>query len=235
LAGVVLGERRRDRKKRQTRDALIDAALELFEARGYEQTAVHEITDAIDVSERTFFRYFSSKEDLALFFVRQEMDNFTEALAARPTGEEPFTAVRSAFRTTLERLQPDAYEGDRGSRYLRVVKLIDSTPALLGVNLRYAMDNSEKAVRTLAEREGVDPTADRRPWLLIAVYGTLVALAHRDWRTQGSGGTEVMLAKFDAYADELGAAIAGSWDKAPGRSRASRQRRRAGNCRATTS
>src|SRR5271157_6121110 len=67
----VSEEARRDRKKRQTRDALIDAALELFEAKGYEHTAVHEITDAVDVAERTFFRYFASKEDVALYFVRR--------------------------------------------------------------------------------------------------------------------------------------------------------------------
>ena len=47
LTGPI--EPRRTRKKRQTRDALIDAALDLFEAKGYEHTAVHEITDAVDV------------------------------------------------------------------------------------------------------------------------------------------------------------------------------------------
>jgi len=78
-------EARRDRKRRRTRDALIDAALELFEAKGYEHTAVHEITDAVDVAERTFFRYFASKEDVALHFVRREIDDFTTALAARPS------------------------------------------------------------------------------------------------------------------------------------------------------
>src|SRR5579875_2587631 len=61
---------RRERKKRQTRDALLHAALGLFEAKGYEQTAIHEITDAVDVSERTFFRYFASKEDLVLSFAK---------------------------------------------------------------------------------------------------------------------------------------------------------------------
>ncbi len=74
---------RREREKQRTRDALIQAAMELFEAKGYDHTAVHEITDAVDVSERTFFRYFASKEDLVLSFARDGMTAFTEALAGR--------------------------------------------------------------------------------------------------------------------------------------------------------
>src|SRR5579862_9660424 len=80
---------RRERKKRQTRDALLHAALRLFDAKGYEHTAVREITDAVDVSERTFFRYFASKEDLALSFIRDSTDAFVRELAARPPAEPP--------------------------------------------------------------------------------------------------------------------------------------------------
>jgi AcrR family transcriptional regulator len=206
-----LDEPRRGRKKRQTRDALIDAAFDLFEAKGYEHTAVHEITDAVDVAERTFFRYFASKEDLVLFFVKQQMDGFADALDARPEGEAPFSAVRNAFRQTLEQLQGDGYERSGEARYLAVVRLIDSTPALLAASLHYVYDNSDRAVDALAKRENVDPDVDRRPWLLIAIYGTLMALAHREWRAYGCGGAEGILVEFDAYADQLGPTIAGHW------------------------
>ena len=206
-----LSEPRRGRKKRQTRDALIDAALDLFEVKGYEHTAVHEITDAVDVAERTFFRYFASKEDLALFFVKQQMDGFADALGARPESEVPLTAVRNAFRQTLEQLQGDGHARNGEASYLRVIKLTDSTPALLAASLRYVYDNSERAVAALAKRENVDPDVDRRPWLLVAIYGAVMALAHREWRTYGCGGAEDILAKFDAYADQLGPTIAGHW------------------------
>jgi AcrR family transcriptional regulator len=209
-------EPRRGRKKRQTRDALIDAALDLFEAKGYEHTAVHEITDAVDVAERTFFRYFASKEDLALFFVKQEMDQFVDALSARPAGEAPLTAVRNAFRHTLEQVQADSYLRNGEPRYLAVIKLIDSTPALLAASLRYVYDNGDKGVDVLARRENVDPRTDKRPWLLIAIYGAVVALVHRDWRTQGQGGAEAILAMFDAYADQLEPTIAGRWRASDG-------------------
>src|SRR6266567_1384573 len=113
---------RRERKKRQTRDALVHAALALFNAKGYEHTAVREITDAVDVSERTFFRYFANKEDLALSFVRDGADALVEALAARPPGEEPLTALSNAFRDSLRRIT-----GGDGI-YLSALKLIESTP-----------------------------------------------------------------------------------------------------------
>jgi AcrR family transcriptional regulator len=197
------------------RDALIDAALDLFEAKGYEHTAVHEITDVVDVSERTFFRYFASKEDLALFFVERELDAFAEALATRPADEEPLVAVRSAFRLTLEQLEVDDDLRNGEPRYLSVIKLIDSTPSLLAANLRYVYDNGDKAVRTLAKREGVDPVIDLRPRLLIGIYSAIAALVHRDWRTDGRHGVESMLTLFDAYADQLESTIAGRWNASP--------------------
>lgn len=207
----VSEEARRDRKKRQTRDALIDAALELFEAKGYEHTAVHEITEAVDVAERTFFRYFASKEDLALYFVRREIDDFTTDLAARPEQERARVAVREAFRTTLERLVADSYEINGEPRSLVVMRLIDSTPALLAASLRYIYENSDRAVRVLADREGVDPETDRRPWLLISIYAAVLALVHREWRVVGRAGTDELVGVFDAYADEIEPTVARDW------------------------
>src|SRR6516225_3054380 len=126
-------EERRERKKRQTREALIRAALELFDAKGYEHTAVREITDAVDVSERTFFRYFASKEDLAISFVRDATDAMLAALEARPAAEDPLTAMRGAFRESMATMAAaDAHDSTEPgpSTHLLVNRLIDSTPSL---------------------------------------------------------------------------------------------------------
>jgi AcrR family transcriptional regulator len=206
------GPGRRQRKKQRTRDALIQAAMELFEAKGYERTAVHEITDAVDVSERTFFRYFASKEDLVLSFVRDGTNAFAAALAARPLHETPLTAARNAFHISLRQLPGST--GDVPS-YLSVMRLIDSTPALLAAYLRYIHDHDDEIIGVLAQREGVDPATDRRPRVLAAVIGSLVFLANRDWRGGDNQGPDAMAAAFDAYADEVITALAGHWAAAP--------------------
>jgi AcrR family transcriptional regulator len=201
---------RRERKKRQLRDALVHAALQLFEAKGYEHTAVREITDAVDVSERTFFRYFASKEDLVLSFVGDQIGLFRQALAARPAAEEPLAAVRNAYRVMLTDPGPRRADGSLPS-YLSISRLTESSPALLAATLRYVHDHDHEIIEVLAHREGVDPAADRRPRLMAALFGMLTALASQEWRESGGSGPEAMLGAFDAYAGQLRPALAGHW------------------------
>lgn len=199
---------RRERKKRQTRDALIRAALELFDAKGYEHTAVHEITDAVDVSERTFFRYFASKEDLALSFARDGTDALLHELSARPSAEEPLIALRNAFAGSLRMVTENE---PAGPTYLLVTRLIDGTPSLLAAYLRYMHDRDAEVVRVLAQREDIDPDTDLRPRIAAAVFGALIFLATREWRENRHGDAQSMLAAFDACADQVRPALAGHW------------------------
>jgi AcrR family transcriptional regulator len=202
---------RRERKKRQTRDALVHAALKLFDAKGYEHTAVREITDAVDVSERTFFRYFANKEDLAVSFVRDASSAFIRELAVRPPEEEPLAALRNAFAASLHAVTADDVNPGEESVYLLVMRLVDSTPSLLAAYLRFLHDRDDELVRVLAEREGVDPVSDLRPRIAAVVFGGLVASANKGWRNEGHRTVDEMLAAFDAYLAQIGPALAGHW------------------------
>jgi AcrR family transcriptional regulator len=193
------GPDRRQRKKQFTKDALIAAALELFAAKGYDHTAVHEITDAVDVSERTFFRYFASKEDLVLSFIGEGATAFAEA---------PLAAARNALQISIR----DMSGGQGLANYLSAMRLIDSTPTLLAAYLRHTHDQDHKVIEVLARREGVDPATDRRPRVLAAVIGALVFLSDRDWRAGDNPDPEAMGATFDAYVAAVVPALSGHWD-----------------------
>ena len=83
---------RRERKKAATRDALQRAAFDLFASKGFHDTRISEIAEAADVSESTFFRYFDSKEGVALDRLRGQLEIAVKAVRARPLSEAPLTA-----------------------------------------------------------------------------------------------------------------------------------------------
>jgi AcrR family transcriptional regulator len=173
--------------------------------------AVREITDAVDVSERTFFRYFANKEDLALTFIREATSSLLEALAARPPEEPPLTALREAFRISLREVAVDHGAPGGRSAYLCNLELIESTPSLLAAHLRYLHDHDGELIGALAMREGIDPETDRRPRLVASMFAALVSVASKEWRDDGADSTESLLAAFDAYANELNPALFGHW------------------------
>ncbi|GAA4691397.1 hypothetical protein GCM10023324_52920 [Streptomyces youssoufiensis] len=87
---------RREQHKAATRRALQEAASRMFAERGYAETTVRDIAAAAGVTERTFFRYFPSKEDLVLGEILDLIPAFQGLVRARPAGEPPRTAVMNA-------------------------------------------------------------------------------------------------------------------------------------------
>ncbi len=90
---------RRAQHKAATREALHQAALRMFEERGYDATTVKDIAAAAAVTERTFFRYFPSKEDLVLGELSDLVRPLTEEIRRRPADEPPLRAVLNALLT----------------------------------------------------------------------------------------------------------------------------------------
>ena len=84
----------RERKKQRTREAITRAALELFVERGYQETTLADIAEAADVSTRTIFAYFPSKEDILFCDHAALRDRLALALAERPGGKDAFDTLR---------------------------------------------------------------------------------------------------------------------------------------------
>src|SRR5688500_4875497 len=93
---------RRARKKQRTRDDLVAAAIRLFAERGFDETTTEDIADEADVSQRTFFRHFSSKEAVLYGDDEAIESAFREAIVARPAHESAVVAVAAALRTLTE-------------------------------------------------------------------------------------------------------------------------------------
>jgi AcrR family transcriptional regulator len=111
----------RERKRALTREAILTAAGRLFEERGFDEVTVAEIADAANVSVKTLFVYFRSKEDL-VFTDTWLLDRCLDALRQRPPGTSPGEAIAGALITVLrdggqrEDGQPDGGQRDGGQR-----------------------------------------------------------------------------------------------------------------------
>ncbi|MEV6980790.1 TetR family transcriptional regulator [Sphaerisporangium sp. NPDC051017] len=156
----------RERKKHRTRLALCDAAFELFLEQGFESTTVDQIAAAVDVSPRTFFRYFGSKEDLALDYTVEYDELITTALAARPEDEPPFQALTNAYRTFIHALEVGAAEDP--ARFVRQRRVIEGNPHLMAASFARMAETEKKLTAEIARRQGTDPEIDQRPRLLVA-------------------------------------------------------------------
>jgi AcrR family transcriptional regulator len=160
---------RRERKKLATRQALEEAALRLFAAQGYEQTTVEEIAEAADVAVRTFFRYFSSKQDVLFGEVATDrVGRLRSELAARPKTESPVDAVIAVME------QLDLVNVEEEQQILARLDLMRHQPSLRTRYLELIDSMRLVIVEFVAERTGTDPRHDLYPLMLAAAAaGTL--------------------------------------------------------------
>ncbi|MEU8249357.1 helix-turn-helix domain-containing protein [Nonomuraea sp. NPDC048916] len=139
----------RERKKQRTRRALIQAALRLFDEKGYEETTLAEIAAAADVSTRTFFSYFASKEDVLFFDAAARIETTLALVATRRPDEAPpellMRIVRAGLAWTVE--DQDFRPEDVRLR----MRLVMTVPALQARALHLLFDNQLRLTRALRE------------------------------------------------------------------------------------
>src|ERR1700761_5671264 len=90
-------EGRRTRKARETRERIAQAAVRLFLKDGFERTTLDAIAEAADISRRTFFHYFESKEAILQAVEDGAEASFRQALANTPASLTPIEAVQRAL------------------------------------------------------------------------------------------------------------------------------------------
>jgi hypothetical protein len=95
--------------------------------------------------------------------------------------------------------------------YLRMYRVIESSPALLAVHLRRSVDTEDELTRVLAAREGVDAETDPRPRLAVAVFGAVIRVTERRWSVGDDFSVSAMRELTAAYLDQVGPALMGNW------------------------
>ncbi|MEW1658737.1 MULTISPECIES: TetR family transcriptional regulator [unclassified Streptomyces] len=207
----------RERKKQRTRDALIRAALELFTEQGYEETTIDEIAEAVDVSQRTFFRYFANKQEV-VFAVQDMVEvRFLEELRSRPADEPPLTALRSAVMTAWDEIGSAIASVVPVDLHMRTFQMIESTPALVAAYLRRSTELEEQIAQLIARREGLDVDADPRPRVLVAAFSGVMRVAGKVWGEGHDCSVAAIREVTRSYLDHIGPAIEVDWrtDRTP--------------------
>lgn len=180
----------RERKKLATRQAIADAALALALERGPGNVTIDEIAAAADVSPRTFFNYFATKEAAILGVDPQRRRDLLDRLAARPAGEPPLTALREALRG------PDA---DGAIAWRTRARLAQQHPSLQSAYIAGFTTLEAELTEAVAKRIEA-PAGDAFPRLVVAVALTAMRVAVDEAIDAGVDIAEAVEAAFSAVA-----------------------------------
>ncbi|MEU1402192.1 TetR family transcriptional regulator [Streptomyces sp. NPDC005728] len=139
---------RRERKKAATRQALADAALELFLEHGYDKVSIRDIAEAADVSTTTLFKHFPSKE--ALVF---DLDADQEAaLVGAVRDRAPGMSVPQALRAHV--LHSRLFASEHDEQITAFVELVRGTPALADHQRHMWMRHEHALAEAIAAETG---------------------------------------------------------------------------------
>jgi AcrR family transcriptional regulator len=211
----------RERKKRETRERIAAAALELFTERGFDHVTVAEIADAAGVSEKTVFNYFPAKEDLLLGSGAERAAAFADALRNRGPG----VSVLDSFRAWTLELCDEVAEGPL-DRFTTLPRLVRDSPTLQRRLFRAWEEEAAFLSPIVAAEAGADDD-DLVPWVvartlawtrrlvLRSAFGRLGAGEDRravaeDLRVQANRAFDVLAAGLGDYGVNGSAAAPGS-------------------------
>jgi len=182
----------RERKKARTREAIIDAALNLFERNGYDNTTIEDIAAAAEVSPRTFFRYFESKLDLVMTRTDSHADDFGPLLAGRPEDEGLLDALREVLLSQLDAQLDDPL-------VLREFQVMLSTPSLRTMAREHFYEEEAGLVSGVAAHLGLGENDLAAHVIGSMIAGALWATVNR-WVAEGAERERIMPMLDEAFA-----------------------------------
>lgn len=184
--------RPRQARARAARAAVREHALRLFLKNGYAATTVEQIAEVSDISRRTFFRYFQSKEDVVVMRTEEIGHRLGESLLDRPVGERGLESIRQALRPIVAEYSRDPV------RTRAILRLTFDTPELRA-RLKDTMDAWTGTLGAAIE----DRFPDRGPIYartLATVAFCALNIATTQWLDAGGDLGQLVDASLDAFA-----------------------------------
>jgi AcrR family transcriptional regulator len=171
----------RERKKILAREAIEDAALRLFRERGYEDTSIEDIAEAVIMSPRTFFRYFASKEDVVFASWQDIVDTVVVFLSQHPQDESLYDILSAVLNHLSTIFQA------RRERSLIMYQVVMATPALIPPYL-YLLTSLEQIIHTIITQRWSIQQDDLYIMLTIATAITTFRVTLQSWLQDGAQG-----------------------------------------------
>ena len=187
----------RERKKADTRAAISRAALRLALEHGPDAITVDAIAAAADVSPRTVFNYFGTKEEAILGFDPDRSLEVGRSVLERPARESPVTALRAAF-VEIATGVPEVAELSRAR-----VELVRDHPQLHPAYVAGYSALEDALVDAIAQRTGLDPRRSFYPRLVVS---TTIA-AFRVALDRAGPGKQSLMAAIDEAFDALASGL----------------------------
>jgi len=175
----------REASRRTVRTQLAETAEALFIAKGFEETTVDQIAEAMGISQRSFFRYFASKDDVILDNLDRLSDELAAVVAARPAHEPEWDSLRRAFECVAERFA----DRERREHGAAVQRIIEESPHLLAAYLRRLDRIQQRLTEVLLERAAArGPGGASDPVVMRAMVGAAFACLHAAISQVAAGG-----------------------------------------------
>jgi AcrR family transcriptional regulator len=195
-----MSEGLRERKKAETRRALASAALRLADELGPDGVTVEAIAEAAGVSPRTFFNYFSTKDDAIVGTTPAHSSELLSNLIARPEEEAPLEALRATARELVGTLEAGADD------WMRRHHLFQRYPALSARHASRFAEVERGLVEEIARRTGLDPDLDTYPALVVSTALGAIRVAMAVWQERNRPGplADLLDETFDHLTKGLG-------------------------------
>jgi len=159
-------------------------ALAMFKERGFDTVTVDEIAAEAQISARTFYRYFPTKEDILQVRLRRRGEALSDALAKRPREEHPLHSLRVAVQDIVSAEDPVLLKN--------WIAVVAATPNVLRAVLGGNIMSMNKIMAEFFNSRLSEPAGSLLPEILAAAAGAIIHSAQRLWYTRGGNLTTIL-------------------------------------------